>query len=210
MDFKTKKKEIYVPLKKILKEIMKGLKAMDLHIPIAQIARMDVGGAFTDQSLKEFRKTVLDYMEVVNKYRHLYFDFMLNTKKAFDREMTKDGSFAPGLKQYISIQNQIFEALILSNGDAWIMSYDQYLPTIRQHSNKRSKKPRNGKKMYKDLLTFFDTDIKGIKDMQKLSFQISKLFVQDINLAIKNPEQNWQEWLMDDKLSNIKSRSKKY
>lgn len=200
MDFKTKKKTIYLPLKKIIKEIMKGLKALDLNIPLAQIARMEIAGKYDDESLSAFRKTVIDYLQTVNKYRYAYFEMMKKTETIFDREMTKDGSFAPGLKQYDSLKTQFFEAILKSDGKAWIMSYNQYLPTIREHASKRSKKPRSGKKMYADVKLIFKKDLKQIKDMRKLSFQLSKLFLKDINFALKNPEMEWQEWLLDDEM----------
>jgi hypothetical protein len=209
MDFKTKKKEIYVPIKRTIKEIMKGLKQLELQIPIARLARMELAGLFLDESLIEFKKTFNDYLRVVQKYRQLNFDFMNKTKTVFDREMSKDGSFAPGLKQYNSIKNQAYEVILKTDGKAWILSYDQYLPTIREHADKRSKKPRDGKKMHEDLKTIFKKDTKYIIDMQKLSYQISKLFLNDINYALKHPDLNWQEWLTDDKFAMLKKKSKK-
>jgi hypothetical protein len=210
MEFKRKKKDIYIPLKKIIKETMKSLKSLDLNIPIAQIARMDIAGILHDDSLEDFRKTVLDYLNITNQYRRQYFEFMKKTKSEFDREMGKDGSFAPGLKQYNSIKNQIYEALIKSDANPWIMSYDQYLPTIREHSDKRSKHPRSGKKLFNELQLHFEKDIKEIKNLQKLSIQFSKLFLKDLNLAIKNPELGWQEWLVDDNYSKLKKKAKKH
>jgi hypothetical protein len=208
MDFKTKKKEIYNPIKKTIKEIMKGLKQLELQIPIARLARMELAGLFLDDSLIEFKKTFNDYLRVVQKYRQLNFDFMNKTKIVFDGEMTKDGSFAPGLKQYNSVKNQLYEAVLKSDGKAWILSYDQYLPTIREHADKRSKKPRSGKQMYGDLKSIFKNDMKYIIEMQKLSYQISKLFLNDINYAIKHPDLNWQEWLTEDQFATLKKKSR--
>jgi hypothetical protein len=210
MDNKTKKKKIFIPIKKVIKETMKALKDLELDVPISQLARMDIAGMFDDESLEMFKNTVYDYMKVVNKYRQLYFDFMKKTKTTFDSEMSKDGSFAPGIKQYNSIRNQVFEAILKGGGKAWVLSYDQYLPTIREHANKRSKKPRSGKKMYSDIKQIFKNDIKNIKEMQKLSFQISKLFFSDINYWIKHPDSEWQEWLTDDNFSKLKTMSKEY
>ncbi len=210
MDFKTKKKEVYLPLRKIIKEIMKALKELELNIPIAKLARMDLAGVFKDESLNDFKKTVYDYMRVVNKYRQLYFDFMNNTKILFDREMTKDGSFAQGFKQYDSIRSQVGEAILKSDGKAWIMSYDQYLPAIRERATKRAIQPRTGKKMYNDLKNMSKNEIKSIRDLQKLSFQLSKLFLNDINYALKNPELKWQEWLTDNRFAKVKSKLKNY
>jgi hypothetical protein len=209
MDFKTKKKKIYIPIKKTIKEIMKGLKLLELQIPIARLARMELAGLFLDESLTEFKKTFNDYLRVVQKYRQLNFDFMNKTKIVFDREMTKDGSFAPGLKQYNSVKNQVYESILKTDGKAWVLSYDQYLPTIRDHADKRSKKPRNGKQMYGDLKVLFKDDLKNIIEMQKLSYQISKLFLNDINYAQKHPELSWQEWLTEDKFDTLKKKSKR-
>ena len=207
MDAKTKKKKIYVPLKKIIKDIMKDLKELELNIPIAKIARMDLAGLFNDDQLVDFRKTIHDYLKVTNKYRQLYFDLMNNSKIEFDKQMTQDGSFAPGLKQYDSVRTQVNEALLKGQTKAWILSYDQYLPTIREHANKRVKSPRSGQKMLDDLFAYFKKDLKNIKEMQKLSIQISKLFLKDINYAIKNPELQWQEWLVVDNASKSKSKT---
>lgn len=201
MDFKTKKKEIYIPLKKILELVIKRLKTLDLEIPIAQIARMDIAGNFQDESLEEFQKTIHDYLKVANNYRRVYFEYIKNSKTVFDREMNKDGSFAPGLKQYNSIKNQLSEALLKTDGKAWIRSYDQYLPTIREHASKHLKRPRSGKKMFDELKSIFIKDLKEIKKLQKLTTQVSKLFLKDLDYAIKNPELNWQEWLIDEKFS---------
>jgi hypothetical protein len=201
MDAKTKKNEIYIPLKKILELVIKRLKTLDLEIPIAQIARMDIAGDFQDETLEELRKTIHDYLKVANNYRRVYFEFTKNSKTVFDREMNKDGSFAPGLKQYNSIKNQLSEALIKTDGKAWIRSYDQYLPTIREHASKHSKRPRSGKRMFDELKTIFKKDLKEIEKLQKLTTQVSKLFLKDLDYAIKNPELNWQEWLIDEKFS---------
>ena len=175
IDPKTLKKEIYIPIKQTLELVIKRLKDLELNVPIAQIARMDLAGKFQNESLEEFKKTVYDYLRVANKYRSLYFEYTKKTKSVFDSEMTKDGSFAPGLKEYTSVKNQLSEALMKTDGSAWIMSYDQYLPTIREHSSKRSKNPKSGKKMFNDLNSKFAKQIEEIKKLQKLTIQISKL-----------------------------------
>jgi hypothetical protein len=210
MDFKTKKKEIYIPVKKIVKNVIKDLRETDIHISIGKIARMDIAGMFQEDSLTDFRKTIYDYLKLVNQYRSLYFEFMKKTKTVFDQEMTIDGSFAPGLKQYDSLKNQLYEALLKTDGKAWILSYDQYLPTIREHASKRSKHPRLGKKMLNEIKSIFEKDLKNIKELQKLSIQLSKLFLKDLDYAIKNPDLDWQQWLTDEKYSKLKSKSKKY
>ena len=200
---KTKKKEIYLPLKHILKSVIKQLKDQELRIPITKIARMDLAGVFYDDldELEPLRKTIYDYLRVANQYREVYFEYMKKTKMIFDREMTKDGSFAPGLKQYDSLKNQLFEELLKTDGKVWIMSYDQYLPTIREHATKISPHPRAGKEMYNDLKLQFKKDLKKIGELQKLTIQVSKLFLKDLDMALKNPELGWQEWLSDEKLS---------
>ena len=201
-NLKRRKKEIYLPLKAIVSEVIKHLKGLDLNIPIGQIARMDLAGKFQDDtdSMELMKKTIYDYLHLANKYRSVYFEFLKKTKLIFDREMNKDGSFAPGLKQYNSVQNQLYESLLKTDGKAWILSYDQYLPTIRQHASKRTSKPRSGKAMYNFMKKKFEPDLKEIKNLQKITIQISKLFIKDLDYAIKNPELNWQEWLSDEKL----------
>ncbi len=201
-DFKRKKKEIYIPLKAIVNDVIKRLKGLYLNIPISQIARMDLAGKFQDDrtSMELFQKTIHDYLRLANKYRSTYFEYLKKTKLIFDREMNKDGSFAPGLKQYNSVKIQLFEALLKSDNRAWILSYDQYLPTIREHANKRSSKPRSGKKMLNDMKKIFDPDLKKIMDLQTITIQVSKLLIKDLDFAIKNPDLGWQEWLSDEKL----------
>jgi hypothetical protein len=134
---------------------------------------------------------------------------MKETKTVFDTEMGKDGSFAPGLKQYNSIKNQLFEAILRTDGKAWIMSYDQYLPTIREHASKIKKNPRSGKKMFSDLKKHFKKDLKNIMDSRKLSIQVSKLFLKDIVYSIKNPDLAWQEWLTNENISKDEERPTK-
>ncbi len=211
MDFKTKKKEIYIPVKRIVKDVIKNLRDLEINIPIVKIARMDIAGTFKDDSLTDFKKTVYDYLKITNQYRKSYFEFMKKTKTVFDQEMTKEGSFASGLKQYDSLKNQLYEAILKTDGKAWILSYDQYLPTIREHASKRSKHPRVGKKMFNEIKLIFKKEIKSIIELQKLSIQLSKLFLKDLDFAIKNPDLNWQEWLMDGKSSksNRERESKK-
>jgi hypothetical protein len=208
-DFKRRKKEIYIPLKKLVKEVIAGLTKLELNIPIAQIARMDLAGNFKDETLQDLQTTIHDYLKVTNQYRKLYFEFMKETKTIFDAEMNKDGSFAPGLKQYNSIKNQLYEAILRTDGKAWIMSYDQYLPTIREHASKIKKQPRTGVRMFKDLKKHFGVDLKNIKDSKKLSIQVSKLFLKDLRYAIKNPELSWQEWLTNEELANPNEKNKK-
>ena len=105
LDFKTKKKEIYIPLKKNLELIIKRLKELDIHVPLARISRMELAGKFNDESLDSLRKYIHGYLHVTNNYRKVYFEFIKKIKIVFDREMTKDGSFAPGLKQYDSLKS---------------------------------------------------------------------------------------------------------
>jgi hypothetical protein len=201
LDFKTLKKEIYIPLKKILELVIKRIKTLDLNIPIVKIARMDLEGKFQNESLEPLRKTIHDYLKIANNYRSVYFEYMKKTKTYFDKEMNTDGSFAPGLKQYNSLKILLSEALLKNDNKAWIMSYDQYLPTIREHANKRSKHPRSGKKMFEVLKSKCEKDLKEIRKFQKLTIQISKLFIKDLDYAMKNPELSWQEWLINDNTS---------
>jgi len=130
IEFKTTKKEIYIPLKKILETVIKRLKEFDIHVPLGHIGRMDLDGRFQDESLVHLRKYIYDYLKMTNKFKSVYFNYMKKTKVAFDSEMAKDGSFAPGFKQYDSLKNQLSDSLLKTDGKVWIMSYDQYLPTI--------------------------------------------------------------------------------
>ena len=193
IEFKTKKKEIYIPLKKILETVIKRLKEFDIHVPIGYVGRMDLNGRFQDESLVYLRKYIYEYLKLTNKFKSAYFNYMKKTKVVFDSEMTKDGSFAPGFKQYDSLKNQLSESLLKTDGKAWIMSYDQYLPTIREHSNKRSKHPRAGKVIYKNLNSRFDKQLKEIKKLQKIALQKSRAFYKNLSFAMKNPDFDWEE-----------------
>jgi len=193
IEFKTTKKEIYIPLKKILETVIKRLKEFDIHVPLGHIGRMDLNGRFQDESLVHLRKYIYDYLKLTNKFKSSYFNYMKKTKVAFDSEMAKDGSFAPGFKQYDSLKNQLSDSLLKTDGKVWIMSYDQYLPTIREHSNKRSKHPRAGKEIYKNLNSRFDKQLKEINKLQKIALQKSRAFHKNLGLAMKNPNFDWQE-----------------
>lgn len=192
IEFKTTKKEIYIPLKKILETTIKRLKEFDIHVPIGHIGRMDLNGRFQDESLVHLRKYIYGYLKMTNKFKSVYFNYMKKTKVAFDSEMTKDGSFAPGFKQYDSLKNQLSDSLLRTDGKAWIMSYDQYLPTIREHSNKR-KHPRAGKEMYKNLNSRFNKQLKEINKLQNIALRKSRAFYKNLGLAMKNPKFDWQE-----------------
>ena len=194
VDFKTRKKEIYIPLKKVLDLIIKRVKDLDIHVPLSRIARMDLAGKFDDESLEPLKNYIYDYLNIANKYRRIYFEYLKKTKMVFDQEMTNEGSFAPGLKQYDSLKNQLFEELLKSDGKVWIRSYDQYLPTIREHADKRSKNPKDGQKMFNSLKTKFNSELKDLKKSQLLTLKKSKKFQKDLRLALKNPELGWGEW----------------
>lgn len=193
-DAKTLKKEIYIPIKHTLDLVIKRVKELDIHVPLSQIARMDLSGMFEDETLADLRKYIYDYLKLANKYRKVYFEFIKKNKIEFDREMTKDGSFAPGIKQYDSLKNQLGEALLKTDGKVWITSYDQYLPTIREHSDKRKKEPRTGKQMFEQLHMKFKNDLMEIKKSQTKTIKKSKSFQKDLDLAMKNPELGWREW----------------
>ena len=98
-----------------------------------------------------------------------------------------------------ALKIQLSDALLKTDGIAWITSYDQYLPTIREHADKRSKSPHSGKEMFKILNTRFVKEIKEIKKLQKLVLHKSRLFKKDLDMAIKNPQLGWREWSKDDK-----------
>ncbi|MFW9878234.1 MAG: hypothetical protein ACFFG0_34570 [Candidatus Thorarchaeota archaeon] len=202
IDFNMKKKKIYIPLKKILDLVIKRVKDLDIHVPLSRIARMDLSGMFEDETLAGLRKYIYEYLKLANEYRKVYFEFIKKNKVEFDREMTKDGSFAPGIKQYDSLKNQLGEALLKTNGKVWITSYDQYLPTIREHSDKRKKEPRTGNQMFEQLQKKFKNDLKDIKKSQMKTIKKSKSFQKDLDMAVKNPELGWREWV------NIKSSNK--
>jgi hypothetical protein len=193
-NFKTKKKEIYIPLKKTIELVIKRVRELDIHMPLSYMAKMDMAGRFSEESLQPLREDVYDYLKVANTYRKIYFEYLKNSKLTFDRFMSKNGSFAPGVKQYESLKNQISESLLKSDGKVWITSYDQYLPTILQHAEKRTKEPRNGKKMYKLLTQKFDKDVMEIKRYQILTLKKSKTLLKELDLAMKNPELGWGEW----------------
>jgi hypothetical protein len=194
IDPKIKKKKVYIPLKKILELVIKRVRALDIQVPLSHIARMDLAGEFQDESLKPLKKQVYNYLRTANKYRQIYFESMKKSKLVFDTEMTKDGSFAPGLKQYESLKNQLFDELLKTDGKVWVTSYDQYLPTIREHADKRSKEPRSGQRMFKSLRAKIIKDLKEIKRLQVLTIKKSKTFKKDLDQAIKNPQLTWGEW----------------
>ena len=195
LDIKNKKKEIYLPLKKIIELIIKRVEALDIHVPLSYIARMELDGKFNDESLVKLKKNIYNYLRTANEYRKIYFEFQKKAQKIFDREMGKDGSFAPGIKQYDSLRIQISEALLKTNGKVWITSYDQYLPTIREHADKRKKTPNSGEKMFKGLKSIFAFELKEIKRLQNLTLKKSKAFIRELRRAMKNPDLNWGDWL---------------
>jgi hypothetical protein len=194
MDPKTKKKEVYIPLRKSTEIIMKRVKSLDIHLPLARLIRMDLAGEFQDPTLEPLRTYLYKYLKVANQYRKLYFEYLKKTKIVFDREMTKDGSFAPGFKQYDSLKNQLAETLLKKQRKVWIISYDQYLPTIREHSEKHSKDPRSGQEMYDSLNNIFNKDLKEIKRFQLKTLKRTKEFHKELGIALKNPEVIWGEW----------------
>ena len=118
LDFKTKKKDIYLPLKETLELIIKRLNELDIHLPLAQIVRLDFADRFNHESIVPLRKLIYEYLKVANKYRQIYFDYMKNTKVVFDKEMNKDGSFAPA-NCPVALQNRVCCTVpgVLLNGD---------------------------------------------------------------------------------------------
>ena len=73
---------------------------------------------------------------------------------------------------------------------------------LRAASSKLKMSERSDRAERFEIKSQFKKNIKEISELQKITIQISKLFLKDINMAIKNPDLSWQEWLTEEKIAN--------
>lgn len=197
----TKKKEtaledksrLYVPIYKIMNAIIKRLEAFDLDVPIYKIAWMEVRGNFTAKRHQRFRKDLMNFLTDSNEYRKIYWNLIKLARRQFDVEMKKDGSFAPDIREYESLKNEIPFVLIKGKRKIWIESYDSYLPKIRERSEKRKKKPRNGHNMYRTIYTDLRDAIRTLKSQRSLSIEHAKMLRKFLSMAKSNPLKPWEQ-----------------
>lgn len=191
---KRDEKKVYKPGLKAMKEVIKGLGKLELDIPIYDIARMDIEGAFSKKRHVKMRKSILNFLKRANKYRKKYWEFQKVTKKTFDLEMQKNGAFAPGLSEYESLRNQLYRSLLDENSKVWEISYETYLPKIREHSRKSKKGPKKGAKIFNIIEIKQKSTVSNLKQQQvKLVIEAQEL-MEDFKSAMKNPEQEWRSW----------------
>ncbi len=186
--------KVFKPILKTMKEVIDGLGKLELDIPIYDIARMDIEGQFSRNRHENMRQSILDFLKRANKYRKTYWEFQKSSKKIFDREMKKNGSYAPGLSEYESLRNQLYRPLLDENSKVWEISYDNYLHKIREHSRKGTRHPKKGAIMFNVIESKQKPTVSHIKKMQvKLVLEAQEL-LDDFKVAMKNPDKEWRNW----------------
>jgi hypothetical protein len=188
------KKKLYSPLYKLTGKIIKRLEKLELHVPIHKIAWMEVRGEFDAKRHKHLREDIIDFLKITNEYRKIHWNIIKLARKKFEVEMTKDGSYAPDIKEYESLKNEIPDVLIKGGKKVWAQSYDSYLPRIRERSLKKKHKPRDGKKMYKAISDDLKDTISLLKSQQEESLNSARRFRRGLELMKSQPHRSWGYW----------------
>ena len=191
---KTDEKKLYRPLIKIMKEVIDRLGKLELDVPIYKIARMEIAGIFSQKRHVRMRKSILNFLKRTNKYRKMYWEFQKSTKMTFNKEMQKTGSYAPGLKEYESLRTQLYKSILDENSNVWVLSYNNYLPTIREHSTKKGRKPQNGTGLFAAVDTKLKRSMRQIKKKQVQLVIEAQDLLEDLETSMKNPEKQWRIW----------------
>jgi hypothetical protein len=196
---KQDKKELYDPLYKIMNKVISQMEDIDLDVPIYKIAWMEVRGKFLPKRHKALRADTMDFLRVSNEYRRIYWNIIKLARRKFEVEMINDGSFAPDVREYESLKNEIPFVLLKGNKRLWISTYDDYLPKIRERSTKHKKKPRKGETLYRAIYK----DIREVKDTFKVqreeSLKYAKQYRKRLKYARSNPDKPYEYWLENDK-----------
>ncbi|UCH88208.1 MAG: hypothetical protein JSV49_08055 [Thermoplasmata archaeon] len=188
------KKNLYIPLYKIMGKIIKRLKKLELEVPIYKIAWMEVHGNFLEKRHKKFRSEIMDFLQVSNEYRRIYWNIIKLARRKFEVEMIKDGSYAPGIKEYESLKNEIPFAILKRKKTVWIEGYNSYLPKIRERSKKKDKKPRNGKQMYRAVFMELGNVLATLKTQQSESIEYAIKIRKGLELMRNQPDRPWGHW----------------
>jgi hypothetical protein len=186
------KKNLYRPLYKLMGKVIKQIKKIELDVPIYKIAWMEVRGNFLAKRHNKFRADVINFLRVSNEYRKIYWNLIKLSRRKFDVEMKKDGSCAPGVKEYESLKNEIPHAIIKTGKKVWIHSYDDYLPKIRQRSEKIKKKPRDGKRMHYAIQQDLKDVLNTLKAQQKEALEFARQFRNQLELVKNEPKRRWE------------------
>jgi hypothetical protein len=187
-------KKVYKPLIKTMKNVIDGVGKLERDIPIYKIARMDLEGIFSKKRHTKMRRTILVVLKNANAYRKTYWEFQKTSKKIFDQEMLKNGSYAPGLDEYESLKNQLHQSILDENSKVWEMSFETYLPKIIEHSPKKKGKPVKGAKMFTLINTKLQKKVGKIKKMQVQFVVEGQELVDNLKIAMKSPDKEWLEW----------------
>jgi len=206
---KDTKKELYDPLYSIMGDVVKQMKNIELDIPIAKIAWMEVRGKFLGRKNSALRADTMDFLKVANEYRRIYWNIIKLARRKFEVEMIKDGSYAPDVREYESLKNEIPFVFLKGNKQLWISSYDDYLPKIRERSTKHKKKPRKGATMYRAIYS----EIKEVRNTFKLQHKEVLEYARKYRRRLKNarttPDKKYEYWLENDNISEIKQSGSK-
>lgn len=173
--FREDREKVQKPLVAHLRGIQKGAKALERDIPMGRIARMQLDGLFLParhQALWEDSRAVLT---VCRDYVEHYWTLQGKIAREFDAQMKREGIHNETAKEYVSLRNSVAEAVILDNGKYWSLSFDTYMPKLREGGRRPKGEPRDGARMFSDLGEMFEPELKRLKSLQKKVGVMSRL-----------------------------------
>jgi len=206
--YKKNRKEVFKPLEKHLRKVIKALKKHDLNIPLSHIAWRDIHGDFSAPHLKAFRSDLFIFLGAVQDYKKSLWVFHKETSALFEKEMKEEGSYPSQQKEFKSLKIELPNAL-LEDPKIWIISYDSYLPRIRETSSKKDPNPSIGKEMFAKLKNGMSSKTREVKGLQKKAVKVTKDFNDDLKRASKKRYGKWGEWRSDGNGSKTKGAGAK-
>jgi len=187
--FQRDREEVYKPLHRHLRDIHKGVRARERDIPMGRIARMQVSGLFTPDHLKPLYEDVRRVLVLSKDYVEHFWNLQKKIRREFVSQMERDGIHTTTTKEFVSLQNSAPDAVIGEDGKTWAMSYDTYIPRMRETARKTSRPDRDGETMYGDMVELFEPEMTRLKELQRKVAAASKALMRKVkSLRWDSPE----------------------
>ena len=161
------RKRVLRPLGKLMPRVLVELEEFNIHFPIQKVAYLEIQGDLAPEWLREFREELLKYLEKGYRFKKFYWKFIQRTYALFDKEMKRDGSFAPGFKYYQALKIDLYLALFRPGRKEWSARFDSYIEKIRNKVGNPRPPPRTGEQFLTDLSELMETPVAKIRKQQR-------------------------------------------
>ncbi len=198
-DIRYDKNKVYVPLYKVMKDIIEKTEVFDLDVPIAKIAWMILHGTFPEKRHKPLVDDIYELLRKGNKYRKLYFKLKEKCESYFDKLMKRHGYYAPQIMEYKYLKLDFYKPVMFEKErGAWLMSYRNREDKLRERAEKSGRKIWGPEKLIEKAGDKYGSKIKKLEEARDDFLQEARTMLSKLDHAKKRPEKPWVHWEAED------------